>query len=129
MRFIGILRATTGLRISEVLGLKCKNIRWKTLQMDVTRSVLDGIIGKCKTEASRKLVSFDLFTACELRVWKQETCYAEQEDWVFASERAGGKMPPWPDTLLDQILQPAAKKAGITQWVGFQPSGTPIPRC
>jgi integrase len=28
-------------------------------------------------------------------------------------------MPPWTDTLLDRFLQPAAKRAGITKWVGF----------
>jgi integrase len=28
-------------------------------------------------------------------------------------------MPPWADTLLDRFLQPAAKRAGITKWVGF----------
>jgi integrase len=28
-------------------------------------------------------------------------------------------MPPWSDTLLDRFLQPAAKRAGITKWVGF----------
>jgi integrase len=119
MRVIGIVAATTGLRISEVLGLKWKDIDWKEAQMNVTRSVVDGIIGKCKTEASRKPVPIDSFTAGELRTWKKETCYAEPEDWVFASERVGGKMPPWSDTLLDRILQPAAKKAGITKWVGF----------
>jgi len=26
---------------------------------------------------------------------------------------------PWTDTLLDRFLQPAAKRAGITKWVGF----------
>jgi integrase len=119
MRVIGIVAATTGLRISEVLGLKWKDIDWKTLQMDVTRSVVDGIVGKCKTETSRKPVPIDSFTAVELSAWKRETCYAGPEDWVFASERVQGKMPPWADTLLDRFLQPAAKKAGITKWVGF----------
>ncbi len=38
---------------------------------------------------------------------------------VFASERVQGRMPPWADTLLDRFLQPAAKRAGITMWVGF----------
>jgi len=28
-------------------------------------------------------------------------------------------MPPWADTLLDRFLQPAAKRAGISKWVGF----------
>ena len=76
-------------------------------------------MGKCKTETSRKPVPIDAFTAGEFLAWKKETCYAKLEDWVFASERAQGKMPPWADTLLDRFLQPAAKKAGITKWIGF----------
>jgi integrase len=80
---------------------------------------VDGIVGKCKTETSRRPVPIDEFTSAELLAWKQETCYAEPEDWVFASERVQGKMPPWTDTLLDRFLQPAAKRAGITKWVGF----------
>jgi integrase len=119
MRVIGIVAATTGLRISEVLGLKWMDIDWKAFQMDVTRSVVDGIVGKCKTETSRKPVPIDAFTAGELFAWQRETCFAGPEDWVFASERVQGKMPPWADTLLDRFLQPAAKKAGITKWVGF----------
>ena len=119
MRVIGIVAATTGLRISEVLGLKWMDIDWKTLQMEVTRSVVDGIVGRCKTETSRRPVPIDEFTADELLSWKKETCYAQPEDWVFASEKVQGKMPPWTDTLLDRFLQPAAKRAGITKWVGF----------
>jgi integrase len=34
MRVIGIVAPTTGLRISEVLGLKWKDIDWKALQME-----------------------------------------------------------------------------------------------
>jgi len=119
MRVVGIVAATTGLRISEVLGLKWKDIDWKSLQMDVTRSVVDGIVGKCKTETSRRPVPIDEFTTAELLAWRRETAYAEPEDWIFASEKVQGRMPPWSDTLLDRFLQPAAKRAGITKWVGF----------
>ena len=87
--------------------------------MNVTRSVVDGLIGRCKTETSRRSVPLDAFTRGELLGWQRETCYAKPDDWVFASARAGGKMPPWADTLLDRILQPAAKKAGIEKWVSF----------
>jgi integrase len=80
---------------------------------------VDGIVGKCKTETSRRPVPIDELTTAELLAWKRETCYAEPADWVFASERVQGKMPPWADTLLDRFLQPAAKRAGITKWVGF----------
>jgi len=119
MRVIGIVAATTGLRISEVLGLKWRDIDWKALQMEVTRSVVDGIVGKCKTETSRRPVPIDEFTTAELSAWRRETAYAELEDWVFASEKVQGRMPPWADTLLERFLQPAAKRAGITKWVGF----------
>jgi integrase len=112
-------RLSTTIRISEVLGLKWMDIDWKALQMEVTRSVVDGIVGKCKTETSRRPVPIDEFTAGELLAWKCETCYAASDDWVFASERVQGRMPPWADTLLDRFLQPAAKRAGITKWVGF----------
>ena len=119
MLVIGIVAATTGLRISEVLGLEWKDIGWETLQIEVTRSVVDGIVGKCKTEASRRPVPIDRFTAEELQALRKESCYAKLEDWIFASEKVQGKMPPWADTLLDRSLQPAAKRAGISKWVGF----------
>ena len=66
MRVIGIVTATTGLRISEVLGLKWLDIYWKESQMNVTRSVVDGIIGKCKTETSRRpgLLTHSPETSC-----------------------------------------------------------------
>ena len=119
MRVIGIVAATTGLRISEVLGLKWRDIDWGTLQVEITRSVVDGIVGTCKTEASRRPVPIDQFTADELLAWQRESCYAQSEDWVFASDKVQGRMPPWADTLLDRFLQPAAKRAGISKWVGF----------
>lgn len=119
MRVIGIVCATTGLRISETLGLKWCDINWQLMQMNVTRSVVDRIIGKCKTEASRKPVPLDEFALLTLLEWRQESCYAMEDHWVFASEKVHGKMPPWADTLLDRHLQPAAKRAGITKWVGF----------
>ena len=73
---------------------------------------MDGIVGKCKTETSRRPVLIDEFTIAELQAWKRETSYAAPDDWVFASERVQGKMPPWADTLLDRFLQPAARRAG-----------------
>ena len=122
MRVIGIVAATTGLRISEVLGLKWMDIDSKTLpdgRYPVGRGRHCGEVQKQST--SRRPVPIDAGNnhSQQLLAWKGETCYAEPEDWVFASERVQGKMPPWADTLLDRFLQPAAKRAGITKWVGF----------
>ncbi len=129
MRVIGIVAATTGLRISEVLGLKWMDIDWKTLQMDVTRSVVDGIVGKCKTETSRGPVPIDELTTAGLLAWRRETCYAEPEDWVLASERVHGKMPPWAAYASGPLPAPAAKRAESRIGSASIPSDTPTQRC
>ena len=118
-RTMGVIAATTGLRISEVLGLKWQDVDFEHLSLSVTRSVVDDVIGKCKTETSRKPVPLDSLAAIFLKEWRLSSCYATPEDWVFASDRQQGAMPPWADTLLSRILKPAAKRAGITQRVGW----------
>lgn len=119
VRTMGIICATTGLRISEVLGLKWSDIDWKRLEMKVNRSIVYGRVGRCKTEVSRQPVPLDGLTAEELSKWRVECVYGEQSDWVFASEWSGGKMPPWANTLLTRFLEPAARKAKIAKRIGW----------
>ncbi len=119
VRTMGVIAATTGLRISEVLGLKWQDVDFEHLSLSVTRSVVDDVIGKCKTETSRKPVPLDSIPAVFLQEWRLSSCYATPEDWVFASDRRQGAMPPWADTLLSRILKPAAKRAGISKRVGW----------
>lgn len=119
IRTMGIVCATTGLRISEVLGLKWSDIEFEKLLFHVTRSVVDGVIGKCKTETSRKPLPLDAITVECLQEWRKASVYPKPEDWVFASEWQDGQMPPWADTLLDRYLHPAAKAAGITKRIGW----------
>ena len=40
-------------------------------------------------------------------------------DWVFASEHVFGKMPVWAISSLQKVLQPAARRAGITKRIGW----------
>ena len=117
MRVIGIIAATTGLRISEVLGLKWMDIDWKALQMEVTRSVVDGIVGKCKTETSRRPVPIDEFTAGELITWKCATCYAAPEDLGLRQRTSSGQNAALGRHAAGSL--PPAKRAGIRKWVGF----------
>lgn len=59
---------------------------------------MDGIIGKCKTETSRRPVPIDQFTAKTLSAWREETCYAQTRRLGTSSARGvQGKMPPWTD--------------------------------
>lgn len=111
--------ATTGLRVSEVLGLKWQDIDFGSGLADVQKSVVDGAIGDCKSETSKQLVPLDQLTRTELQAWRQVTMYAADADWIFASERLFGKMPIWSNVSLQKVLQPAARKAGISKIIGW----------
>jgi len=118
-RLMGLICATTGLRICEVLGLKWEDIRFDTDTADVLRSFVDGVIGPCKTETSEQPVPLDEVVLSGLRLWQAESAYAQPDDWVFPSDRKFGAMPLWPDSLRTKVLQPAAKRAGITKRIGW----------
>ena len=57
-----LLSMVTGLRRSELAGLKWQDIDFQKLQIDVTASVVNQVVGRCKTEASQKPVPMDEFT-------------------------------------------------------------------
>ena len=53
-RAVVMLDAITGLRRSELLGLKWSDIDFTALEVNVTRSVFRQVVGLCKTEGSRR---------------------------------------------------------------------------
>jgi integrase len=118
-RTIGAICATTGLRVCEVLGLKWEDIDDTGKTANVLRSYVDGAIGPCKTEVSQQPVPLDAVAIEELLAWRAICSFRSSGDWVFASERAFGKMPVWSDSLWNKILQPAAKKVGIGKRIGW----------
>ena len=89
------------------------------LVISIQRSVYHGIIGKCKTETSRKPMPLDERVAADLWLWKETTRHCNAEDWIFASPHKSGKDPYWPGTVLAKIIQPAAVRAGICKKVGW----------
>jgi integrase len=114
-----MLDAITGLRRSELLGLKWSDIDFTALEVNVTRSVFRQVVGPCKTEASKRPLPLDPWIAEELYAWRRHSEFPRPEDWVFASSSMGGKQSWWPDAILQNYIQPAAKGVGITKRVGF----------
>jgi integrase len=102
-----------------VLGLKWVDVDFIDKSMNVLRSFVDGAIGPCKTEISQQAVPLDEIAVEGLLAWRKVCPFGYDENWVFASERTLGKLPVWPDSLRTKILQPAAKKVGITKRVGW----------
>ena len=66
-RVMVFLDAVTGLRRSEFLALKWRDIDFGGLQINVRHSIYLNVVGNCKTEASRKPVPMDPILASELR--------------------------------------------------------------
>ena len=90
--------------------------------IDVQRSVVDQVVGRCKTEASQKRIPLDEYTAQDLLAWFQQTLYRDPDDYVFAanSSRARkkrGKQPLWLSTIMRYYIQPVVKRLGIKKRV------------
>ena len=51
-RTLVLLAFGTGLRMSELFGLKWNDIDFQTNEISVTRSIVFQVVGPCKTEAS-----------------------------------------------------------------------------
>ncbi len=118
-RVMVLLDSITGLRRSELMALKWLDVDFEQLELAVTRSIYRQVVGRCKTEISRKPVPLDPWIAEELLTWKRATPYNQPEDWVFASTRMRGKQPYSPDSLLKRQIRPAVKRAKILKHVGW----------
>ncbi|HEU5352227.1 MAG TPA: tyrosine-type recombinase/integrase [Terracidiphilus sp.] len=113
------LDATTGLRQSELFGLRWGDIDFTGGEIIVARSVVHGNISNCKTESSMKPVPLSPALAKMLEKWKAETKYPGPEDWVFASNSAKGTRPMWGQTFMRKRIHPVAKQLGITKQIDW----------
>jgi integrase len=77
---MGVICATTGLRICEVLGLKWEDIHFDSGTADIVRSFVDGVVGPCKTETSQQAIPLDEVVLVGLRSWHAETAYSMPSD-------------------------------------------------
>lgn len=111
--------AGTGLRVSELLGLKWQDFNFDAELINLERGVVRQHIGGMKTEASRKPLPLSVGLAEVLRDWRAETPYAGLDDWVFPSLDKSGKQPLWANSAMEKRVRPAAESAGIKKRVGW----------
>lgn len=122
-RTMVLLDVVTGLRASELFGLKWTDINFKKNEISVTRSIVLQVVGPCKTEASQKPVPLDPLLARTLRTWRAHTMYKAAGDWVFASSHSGGRKPYWFQSLMRNRIREVARRLGITkkiEWHTFR---------
>ena len=103
-----------GLRVSELLGLKWRDVNWLDAKLKIERGIVKQIVDDVKTDSSRKSLTIDKGLLETLKVWKQTTQFSGEEDWIFASPVKLGDLP-YSYTGFWRELQRAAKEAGIGQ--------------
>lgn len=123
-RVLVSLDMASGLRKGELAGVKWFDFDFASLDADIQRSIVDQVVGRCKTEASQKRIPLDPFTAADLLAWYEVTPYRQPDDYVFAatSNRAGkkkGKQPIWLSTVMRYHIQPVVKRLGIKKRVNW----------
>lgn len=112
-RLLLLLCATTGLRVSEGLGLQWGDIDVEKGCIHIRRAWTGGKIGPTKTKASQGTVPMHALLAEHVAAWRKETPYAAVTDWIFASLKLKGKQPRVGNMLVEDYLRPAAIKAGV----------------
>lgn len=122
-RTMCIVAMCLGLRVSEILGLKWRDIDWDGLRLAVRQAYVYGKQGDVKTRASHRWMPLDRLLAERLRQHKARMpAQAGSEDWVFANPETG--KPYWPGRIQENWLVPAAEKAGVGRigWHTFRHS-------
>ncbi len=110
---------TTGLRISELLGLQWQDCDFLTGEIRLSRGIVRQRQTSMKNEASRKPVPLDDGLANVLTEWRFHCAYNQPADYLFASVEKAGKQPIWPNSAMEKHIRPAAIRAKIEKRIGW----------
>ena len=114
-----MVAASTGLRFSEIRGLQWGDVDFPSHTLKLVRGVVGPHISTLKTLASRKPVPIHPALSRALQEYRKVTPFNADENWIFASSKAKGKVPIWPSSLLADHIQPAVRKAGVQKHVSW----------
>lgn len=117
-RLLVVLAMNTGMRISEILGLRWKNIDFEQATLTIERSVVGKYEDEVKTLASASVLPLHELLIQELRAWQARE--QNVNGWLFGNIDTG--RPYHATSLRQDHLAPAGKKAGIPNlgWHNFR---------
>jgi integrase len=116
-----LLAGCTGLRISEVMGLRWQSIDFERLAMVVTEGWARSQTTKLKFEYTQDELPLNPAVATILLDWKR-LCPETSGNWVFPSPRTN--RPYDSSSLRKKMLKPAAQRAKDSEcdWLAFAAS-------
>jgi integrase len=101
-----------GLRVSELLALRWKDIDWEHLRISIERGIVRNRVDEVKTRYSAKPMPMDPGLAALLLRWRGKSEFVRPADWVWASPAMAGEKPLFYSSLL-RTVQNAGKKIGL----------------
>lgn len=118
-RTLVLLDLSVGMRRGELLALQWRDVDFQKKTLNIQKSIWQQHLGPVKTEESEKVMPLDEEMIGDLERWRQQTLYAQDSDWIFASARKHGRQPLWPEALMKNHIVPAVKRAGITKHLNW----------
>jgi integrase len=107
-----LLQLCLGLRVSELLALRWKDVDWIGSKLNVEHGIVNQHLDTVKTEGSRRAMTLDPQLIAVLSTWIHVTEFRAAEDWIFASPVKLGRLPI-SYTGYQRILRNAGLAAGI----------------
>lgn len=117
-RMMAQLAMMTGMRISEILGLRWEDVDFRAGVLQLHRGIVGPHQGPLKSNSSEADVPMHSILASALENWRRSV--PPLNGWVFGSPRTG--RPYHRDALQADHLRPAGKRLGIDDlgWHSFR---------
>jgi integrase len=112
-RTLVLLAAVTGMRVSELLGLRWGDVDFTTKKITLNRTWVYGRVGDGKTEESREPVVLGNRGVEFLQEWLRQTPYAKPTDWIFPSFKLNGKKPISGSQFVKDYIRPKFVEHGL----------------
>ncbi|MFL6305474.1 MAG: tyrosine-type recombinase/integrase [Candidatus Sulfotelmatobacter sp.] len=119
IRVMVMVAATTAIRGSELRGLRWADVDFEGVTLKLHRGLFRKKETSMKTKASRKPVPILPELVEVLLQWREETPYAADTDWIFASPFTEGKRPYWAESAMMDHIRPAPIRAGVKKHIGW----------
>lgn len=109
---MALVDAVTALRASELIALKWRNVGWGTGILQSEFALVEGELKETKSRNNPLPLADSVLQV--LRLWRENTAYRSDDDWIFASPHYHGKTPYTYQILFRRHIRPVIEKvAGI----------------
>ncbi|MFB3924318.1 MAG: tyrosine-type recombinase/integrase [Terriglobia bacterium] len=105
--------AVLGVRVGELRALRRNSIDWKHGKLNITESRFEGQTVAPKSRRARRRIDLSPAQLKRLEEYFALSPNASPDDYLFPSDRGGGKVPLCTKWLMQTVIQPTAAKLGI----------------